>query len=160
MVLSCGAFIEVGGQDDVEGHVIVEPVETGSYPLRIVGVFVRERVSLIQQRAGEVQLAVTGGKGAMSVPGRMVDIMGEDVTMKVTEDVFMRSRSGFADGGGDNRLRSGHAETPALLPQFSPHGCRAMTSAGEDETEDKKHDDQGGDGPFVLRHLSCGTIGR
>ena len=68
MVLSCGAFIEVGDQDDVEGHVIVEPVETGSYPLRIVGVFVRERVSLIQQRAGEVQLAATCGKGAMSVP--------------------------------------------------------------------------------------------
>ena len=105
MVLSCGAFIEVGDQDDVEGHVIVEPIKTGSYPLRIVGVFVRERVSLIQQRAGEVQLAAVGGKGAMFVPRRMVDIMGEDVTMKVTEDIFMRSRSGFADGGGDNRLR-------------------------------------------------------
>ena len=113
----------------------------------IIGVFVRERVALIQQRAGEVQLAAVDSKGAVSVPGRIVEIMGKDVTMKVTEDVFMHARAGFADGGGDNRLRlrSGHAETLALFPELSDDGCVAMTSAGENETDDQEHDDQGGE---------------
>ncbi|MCY4306325.1 MAG: hypothetical protein OXC62_16355 [Aestuariivita sp.] len=109
MLLSCGTFIEVGGQDDVKEHVIGEPIETGSYPLWIRGVFVRERGALIQQCAGEVQRAVTRGKGAVSVPGGMMDIMGADVTMKVTEDIFMRPRAGFDDGGGgQGTLRRWH----------------------------------------------------
>ena len=49
------AFVGAGGEDEVDRHAVVEPVEAGQQPLRIVGAVVRERVSGLGEGSRQVQ---------------------------------------------------------------------------------------------------------
>ena len=98
MDASGGSFASVGCEDEVDGHLGVESVEAGQEALWIMCAGVGEWIAVFDEGSRQVQLGSVDGEGSVSVPVRVVRIVGEDFAVQVAEQVFMQSGARFADG--------------------------------------------------------------
>ena len=142
-----GPLVGVAVQVEVDGRLCSEAVERAEQALRVVGVLVRQPVSVLQQLPRHVDLAAVDGEEPMPLPAPVAVVFAgrvEDGAVDLPEGVLVELLPGLA-GGGDGRGtvgRHGHAGVEAVAPQFGEDGGVALVAVGQDQAEHEQDDQQ------------------
>ena len=91
-----------------------------------MGLVAGRAVAGADQRARQVQLGAVDSEGAVAVPQRAGPVPGqplEDGAVSAAEDLLVHLGAGLADRRGRDRLRlrQGHLELAAVVPQLGQH---------------------------------------
>ena len=123
-----------------------------------MGLVAGRAVAGADQGARQVQLGAVDSEGAVAVPQRAGPVPGqplEDGAVSAAEDLLVHLGAGLADRRGRDRLRlrQGHLELAAVVPQLGQHRGVAAPVGREHQPEHEQHHQQRVEGPPALDPL-------